>query len=118
MREYNKEKYTCSVCGGSYSKNNTWMHLRTKKHQYAVMIAEKNNTPIEKIAKRTQEKIDIETCDVCFGTYLPGKYDVHCKTLGHIRAENYKNLILRFSGKYPGEDAAMQKETEASRSYR
>lgn len=94
-REYNKEKHICPVCGGSYSKNNTWMHLRTKKHQYAVMIAEAKGIQVEKIAKRTQEKVDVETCDVCHGTYAAGKYIIHCKTLGHIRAENYKNLIYK-----------------------
>lgn len=32
-KEYGAVKHTCDVCGGSYSKNNTGRHIKSKKHQ-------------------------------------------------------------------------------------
>lgn len=95
MKNYAKEKLTCPVCSGSYDKTHLWMHLRTKKHQLALMLIEKNNIPVERLNIKSEDKIQIETCDICHETYLSGKYKSHCNARIHKTAEN----LLKFLGK-------------------
>jgi hypothetical protein len=87
MEECLREKIACNVCGGKYDKTHVWMHIHTKRHQKAIIEAEKNNIQVERIGIKTKDKVDMKTCRICEVEYVSEKYNSHCKTKKHQFAE-------------------------------